>query len=148
MKQIEVEIQKVNPNAHIPRYMTEGSVGLDVCACIDTQIVLKPNEVKSISTGLVVGIPDGYEIQVRSRSGLSLKNITVHNSPGTIDTDFIGEIKVILKNSSIDDFIVNNGDRIAQLVLNEVPKISFKEVNKLTKTTERGEFGFGSTGIN
>ena len=147
MKQNTVLIKKLNNNSFdLPKYQTEGSVGMDLSAFIENDILIKPNERELIPTGIAVSLPQNIEGQVRPRSGLSLKyGITVLNSPGTIDSDYRGEIKVILINHGNEDFLIKNNDRIAQLVFNEVVKVSFKEVKDLDQTS-RNQKGFGSTG--
>ena len=147
MKPNTVLIKKLNNNSfELPKYQTEGSVGMDLSAFIENDILIKPNERELIPTGIAVSLPQNIEGQVRTRSGLSLKyGITVLNSPGTIDSDYRGEIKVILINHGNEDFIIKNNDRIAQLVFNEVVKVSFKEVKDLDQTS-RNQKGFGSTG--
>jgi len=147
MKPNTVLIKKLNNNSfELPKYQTEGSVGMDLSAFIENDIIIKPNERGLISTGIALSLPQNIEGQVRPRSGLSLKyGITVLNSPGTIDSDYRGEIKVILINHGSEDFLIKNNDRIAQLVFNEVVKVSFKEVNNLDQTS-RDQKGFGSTG--
>ena len=147
MKPNTVLIKKLNNNSFdLPKYQTEGSVGMDLSAIIENDILIKPNERELIPTGIAVSLPQNIEGQVRPRSGLSLKyGITVLNSPGTIDSDYRGEIKVILINHGNEDFIIKNNDRIAQLVFNEVVKVSFKEVKDLDQTS-RNQKGFGSTG--
>ena len=147
MKQNTVLIKKLNNNSFdLPKYQTEGSVGMDLSAFIKNDILIKPNERELIPTGIAVSLPQNIEGQVRPRSGLSLKyGITVLNSPGTIDSDYRGEIKVILINHGNEDFLIKNNDRIAQLVFNEVVKVSFKEVKDLDQTS-RDQKGFGSTG--
>ena len=147
MKQNTVLIKKINNNSFdLPKYQTEGSVGMDLSAFIENDILIKPNERELIPTGIALSLPQNIEGQVRPRSGLSLKyGITVFNSPGTIDSDYRGEIKVILINHGNEDFLIKNNDRIAQLVFNEVVKVSFKEVNNLDQTS-RDQKGFGSTG--
>jgi dUTP pyrophosphatase len=147
MKPNTVLIKKLNNNSfELPKYQTEGSVGMDLSAFIENDILIKPNERELIPTGIAVSLPQNIEGQVRPRSGLSLKyGITVLNSPGTIDSDYRGEIKVILINHGNEDFIIKNNDRIAQLVFNEVVKVSFKEVKDLDQTS-RNQKGFGSTG--
>ena len=140
-------IKKVNENAVVPVYATDGSAGADLHACIDAPLVLKAGEVMMVSTGLSMEIEKGYEVQIRSRSGLAAKNgLFVLNSPATIDEDFRGEIKVILANFSKTDFVIENGMRIAQMVLAKYDKADFVVVNELTDTT-RGFGGFGSTGV-
>lgn len=143
-----LEIKFVSkPGVKIPEYRTSGSAGCDVCAFLEEEIVLKAGKRAAIPTGLFVSIPEGYEIQVRPRSGLSLKNgITVLNSPGTIDSDYRGEICVILINLGDEDFVIRNGDRIAQLVISSVTQGVFVRTESLD-STERGSGGFGSTGV-
>jgi len=136
-------------NNPLPQYKTTGAAGMDIMAYIPDgdYVIIKPQETKLILTGLFIALPSGWEAQVRSRSGLAaMDNVFVLNSPGTIDSDYRGEIKVILTNLGTEDFIIHSGDRIAQLVLNKVTKIMFKEVTNLDNT-ERGDGGFGSTGI-
>ncbi len=137
----------VNNSKHqTPIYKTPGSSGVDICANIEEDILLKSSDRTAVPTGIFLEIPIGFEIQVRPRSGLALKHgITVLNSPGTIDSDYRGEILVILVNHSHNTFKIQNGDRIAQLVLVKVEKISWDNIDKLT-TTQRGTGGFGSTG--
>ena len=128
------------------RYKTDGSSGVDLSAFLEKKVVIKPNSSELIPTGLQVAIPEEYEIQIRPRSGLAAKeSIGVLNSPGTIDSDYRGELKIILFNHSNKDFIINNGDRIAQMVLVPILKMEFEEVDSLPDTV-RGQGGFGSTG--
>lgn len=135
-----------NNKAKIPEYKTKGAAGCDVCAFLDSPIVLKPMERAMVPTGLFFEIPEGYEIQVRPRSGLAAKNgITCLNTPGTIDSDYRGEVKVILINLGNEDFKIENGDRIAQLVVAPVTQGKFIETDSISDT-ERGSGGFGSTG--
>ena len=135
-------------NNELPAYETSASAGLDLRAFIPESITLLPLERKLIKTGLFLEIPEGYEAQVRPRSGLALKNgITVLNSPGTIDADYRGEIGVILVNISQDNFEINSGDRIAQMVFAKVKQAKWIVAEELSET-ERGEGGFGSTGKN
>ena len=147
MKPNTVLIKKLNANSfELPKYQTEGSVGIDLSASIIDDILIRPNDRKLIPTGVAISLPQNIEGQVRPRSGLALKyGITVLNSPGTIDSDYRGEIKVILINLGKEDFLIQNNDRIAQLVFNEVVKVSLKEVDTLDQTS-RDEKGFGSTG--
>ena len=131
----------------LPQYATEQSAGLDLRANIDAPIVLRPLERRLIPTGLHIALPPGYEAQVRPRSGLALKHgITVLNAPGTIDADYRGEIGVVLINLSDQDFTVNDGERIAQMVITRHETAEFIEVEVLSET-ERGEGGYGHTGI-
>ena len=144
---IEILIKRLSKNVILPRYETEDSSGLDLAANIDEQIKILPGKSEIIPTGLAVAIPKNFEIQIRPRSGLAAKNqVSVLNTPGTIDADYRGEIKVILINLSDKVFVVEKGLRIAQMVVCPVIKASLKEVTKL-EVTERGSGGFGSTGI-
>jgi dUTP pyrophosphatase len=144
---VEVKIVNVSNNV-LPEYATDGSSGMDVRAFIQTAIQLKPLERILIPTGLFIEIPSGYEAQVRPRSGLAIKNgITCLNTPGTIDSDYRGEIKIILINLSDEVQVLNPGDRIAQLVFQKVEKIIWNKVD-LIRETERNKGGFGSTGKN
>ena len=144
-----MKVQIINRSKHsLPEYKTEDSAGMDLVANLAEEIVLKPLERKLIPTGLHIALPSGYEAQVRPRSGLALKHgISVLNTPGTIDADYRGDIGVILINLSHEDFAVNDGDRIAQLVIAKHEKINFIEVEELNET-DRGAGGFGSTGKN
>jgi dUTP pyrophosphatase len=145
MQHVEIKIVNTSEN-QIPEYATLGSSGLDLRADLPEPVVLKPMERKMIHTGLFLEIPQGYEVQVRPRSGLALKHgITCLNSPGTVDSDYRGEIKIILINLSEEEHTVNSGDRIAQMVLCKVEKAFLKPVIKL-ESTLRGEGGFGHTG--
>ena len=143
---VKILIKKANKDAITPRYKTDGSSGVDLSAFLDKKVVIKPNRSALIPTGLQVAIPVGLEIQIRPRSGLAAKDsISVLNSPGTIDSDYRGELKIILFNHSKKDFIINNGDRIAQMVLVPILKMEFEEVDSLPDTA-RSHGGFGSTG--
>ena len=143
---IKVLIKKLNPKANLPSYKTDGSSGMDLMAFTEEPIVVRPNSSSLIPTGLSIAIPVDAEVQIRPRSGLAAKSsISVLNTPGTIDSDYRGELKVILFNHGKSDFIVNNNDRIAQAVLMPVLKIHFEEVDDLPDTL-RGSGGFGSTG--
>ena len=143
----EILIKRLSKDVILPKYETEGSSGLDLAAYIDKQIKILPGKSAIISTGLAVAIPKNFEIQIRPRSGLAAKSqISVLNTPGTIDADYRGELKVILINLSDKVFIVEKGLRIAQMVLSPVVKATLKEVTEL-ENTERGSGGFGSTGI-
>lgn len=143
---MKIAIQNSSTN-EIPGYATQGAAGLDVRANLSESVTLKPLERKLIPTGLKVAIPEGYEIQVRPRSGLAFKHgVTVLNSPGTIDADYRGEIGVLLVNLSSEPFVVEHGERIAQLVVAKHEQISWEVVNELNETT-RGDGGFGSTGV-
>ena len=130
----------------LPKYQTEGASAVDLFANLNESIILKSKEIKLMPTGIYISIPNGYEAQVRPRSGLAIKHgVTVLNSPGTIDSDYRGEIGVILINHSEIDFKISNGDRIAQLVLSAYDKITWERVESLDDT-KRGKGGFGSTG--
>ena len=143
---IKVLIKKLNPAVRLPEYKTSGASGMDLIAFIEKSVSVKSKTSSIIPTGLSVAFQKKYEIQIRPRSGLAAKNnITVLNTPGTIDSDYRGEIKVIIYNHGDDDFIINNGDRIAQMVLSPIIKMDLEEVKDLPKTI-RGEGGFGSTG--
>jgi len=143
-----MKVQIINISKHeTPNYETNGAAGMDLRANISEAITLKPLERTIVKTGLSIALPIGFEAQVRPRSGLAAKKgITVLNAPGTIDADYRGEIGVILVNLSNENFTVNNGDRIAQLVVAKHERIEWKEVDVL-KETERGAKGFGSTGV-
>ena len=135
-----------NSNNPLPEYATSGSSGMDIRAFVESPIVLNPMERTLVPTGLFVELTEGYEIQVRPRSGLAIKQgITCLNSPGTVDADYRGELKVILINLSTEKQTINSGDRIAQLVFAEVAKAKWKNVQSINET-ERGAGGFGSTG--
>lgn len=141
-----VKIKNISENP-LPTYQTEDSAGMDIRAFLETPIVLNPLERVVVKTGLFLEIPQGYEVQIRPRSGLAAKHgITVLNSPGTIDADYRGEIGVILVNLSNKSFTIENGERIAQMVFAKYEKGEFFEVETLSEST-RGEGGFGSTGI-
>ena len=143
---VKILIKKANKEAITPSYRTGGSSGVDLSAFLDKKVVIKPNSSALIPTGLQVAIPVELEIQIRPRSGLAAKDsISVLNSPGTIDSDYRGELKIILFNHGNKDFIINNGDRIAQMVLVPILKMEFEEVDSLPDTI-RGQGGFGSTG--
>ena len=142
----KVLIQRLDPAAELPVYKTSGASGMDLMAFIKEPINLKPGTSCLVPTGLSVAFSEDYEIQIRPRSGLAAKNnITVLNTPGTIDSDYRGEIKVIIYNHGKENFIINNKDRIAQMILTPVIKMELEEINDLPKTV-RGKGGFGSTG--
>ena len=143
---IKVLVKKLKPSVKLPSYKTNGASGMDLMAYIDKSIELKPGESCLVPTGLSVAFPQEYEIQIRPRSGLAAKNsISVLNTPGTIDSDYRGEIKVILFNHGNASFKINNNDRIAQMILTPVIKMDLEETNELPGSI-RGEGGFGSTG--
>jgi dUTP pyrophosphatase len=131
----------------LPRYETEGSAGMDIRAMLSEPVILKPLQRALIPTGLYIELPDGYEAQIRPRSGLAFKKgLSILNSPGTIDSDYRGEIKVLLINLSNETAILNTGERIAQMVISKYERIAFEEVDELSET-KRGVGGFGHTGI-
>jgi len=140
---MELKIKKLTQDAVLPQYKTKQSAGMDLSST--EEAILKPMEIKLIPTGLSLEIENGFEAQVRPRSGLALKGITVLNTPGTIDSDYRGEVKVILMNFSKEEFKINKGDRIAQLIIAKVEQAIIKESGELG-STERGSGGFGSTG--
>ena len=142
----KVLIKKLDSSVELPVYKTNGASGMDLMAFINESITLKPQKSCLVPTGISVAFSSDFEIQIRPRSGLAAKNnISVLNSPGTIDSDYRGEIKVIIYNHGNKDFLVNNGDRIAQMILTPVVKMELEEANDLPETI-RGEGGFGSTG--
>ena len=144
---IKILIKRLSKKISLPKYETTGSSGMDLSANIETPISINPGSTAIIPTGLSVSMPKGYEIQIRPRSGLAAKNkISVLNTPGTIDADYRGEIKVILINLSKENFIVEKGLRIAQMVVSPVIQVELKEVDEL-ENTARGKGGFGSTGV-
>ena len=143
---IKILIKRLSKEVSLPKYETSGSSGMDLSANINTNINIDPGKTAIIPTGLAISIPKGFEVQIRPRSGLAAKQkISVLNTPGTIDADYRGEIKVILINLGQDSFKVEKGFRIAQMVVCPVVQAQLKEVNDLSET-ERGEGGFGSTG--
>ena len=143
---VKILIKKINNNIKLPKYKTDGSSGMDLMAFLEKPIKILPQKSELIPTGLSIAIPENTEIQIRPRSGLAAKsNISVLNTPGTIDSDYRGEIKVILFNHGSKEFIVKNEDRIAQMILVPIIKATFEEVEDLPQTL-RGEGGFGSTG--
>lgn len=147
-KKDNVKIKVVNEGSQpLPKYETKNSAGMDLRANITEGVVIRPLDRALIPTGLHIALPEGYEAQIRPRSGLALKKgITCLNTPGTIDSDYRGEVGVILANISQEDFVVNPGDRIAQMIINKVERAEFELVESLDET-ERGEGGFGHTGV-
>ena len=142
----KVLIKKLDPAVKLPAYKTSGASGMDLIAFIKEPVSVKPKTSNLIPTGLSVAFSEDYEIQIRPRSGLAAKNnISVLNTPGTVDSDYRGEIKVIIYNHGSENFVINNGDRIAQMILTPVIKMELEEANNLPETI-RGEGGFGSTG--
>ena len=143
---VKVLIKKLSPEVELPSYKTSGASGMDLMAFIKSSITIKPKTSCLIPSGLSMAFSKDYEVQIRPRSGLAAKNnISVLNTPGTIDSDYRGEIKVIIYNHGNEDFVVNNKDRIAQMILTPVIKMELQETNELPETI-RGEGGFGSTG--
>ena len=142
----KVLIKKLSSDVELPSYKTSGASGMDLMAHIKSPIIIKPKTSELIPTGLSVAFSEEYEIQIRPRSGLAAKNnISVLNTPGTIDSDYRGELKIIIYNHGNEDFTVNNSDRIAQMILTPVVKMKLQETDELPETL-RGEGGFGSTG--
>ena len=143
---VKVLVKRLDSKVKIPQYKTSGSSGMDLMAFVNNSIKIAPNTLELVPTGLSVAIPEDLEIQIRPRSGLAAKSsISILNTPGTIDSDYRGELKIILFNHGNKDFIVNNNDRIAQMVLTPVIKMELEEVDQLPETI-RGSGGFGSTG--
>jgi len=143
---VNILIKKLNSSVQLPSYKTKGASGMDLMAYIEKPINLKPGKSCLVPTGLSIAFPQEYEIQIRPRSGLAAKNnISVLNTPGTIDSDYRGELKIILFNHGKENFIINNNDRVAQMVLTPVIKMELEETNELPEST-RGKRGFGSTG--
>lgn len=143
---VKVLIKRLDKAVKLPEYKSDGASGIDLMAFVKNSIKVKPQSSTLIPTGISLAFSNNYEIQIRPRSGLALRNnISVLNTPGTVDSDYRGEIKVIIYNHGNEDFIINNGDRIAQMVLSPVIKINFEETNNLPDTV-RGQGGFGSTG--
>ena len=143
---VKILVKKNYKNIKLPAYKTSGSSGMDLLAYIKKKITINPNKTAIGPTGIALAIPKNYEIQIRPRSGLAAKKgISVLNTPGTIDSDYRGEIKIILINLGKKSFVINSGDRVAQMILSPVVKAKLREVKKLPKTV-RGKKGFGSTG--
>ena len=143
---VKVLIKKLSSEVQLPSYKTSGASGMDLMAFIKSSVTIKPKTSSLIPTGLSIAFSEDYEVQIRPRSGLAAKNnISVLNTPGTIDSDYRGEIKVIIYNHGNNDFLINNGDRIAQMILMPVVKMELEETNNLPETI-RGKGGFGSTG--
>ncbi|MEQ8523104.1 dUTP diphosphatase [Gracilimonas sp.] len=147
MKQVLIKKLDHAKDLPLPNYESVAAAGMDVRAAVETPIVIKPGERTLIPTGLQIALPEGYEAQIRPRSGLAIRNgITMLNTPGTIDADYRGEVKVIAINHGEEEFVVNHGDRIAQMVIAPVTQLPLLEVDELDET-DRGEGGFGSTGV-
>jgi dUTP pyrophosphatase len=148
-REVRIRIKRLrgNEKGPIPAYMTEHSAGLDVCAHLNENVVIPPGQRRLIPTGLAVAIPDGFELQVRPRSGLAIRDgVTLVNTPGTIDADYRGEIGILMINHGENPISIKNGQRIAQLVLSMVYKATFEEVDELP-SSDRQEGGFGHTGL-
>jgi dUTP pyrophosphatase len=139
-------VNSVDVDIPLPKYTTAGSAGMDIYAAVEDKLVISPNQTQLIPTGFQVELPQGYEAQIRPRSGLAINhNIGILNSPGTIDSDYRGEVKVILRNFGNTDFVVRRGDRIAQMVVVPYVRVTWEEVKGIEET-ERGNGGFGHTG--
>lgn len=148
MEHIKVFVEKTKEGLDLPlpKYMSEQAAGMDLLACVEEPVIVKRNEIQLIPTGIKIALPSGYEAQIRPRSGLALKHgITLVNTPGTIDADYRGEIKIIIINLGSEDFVVNRGERIAQMVLNKIEQIKWEAVDEL-EDSQRGAGGFGHTG--
>ena len=147
--EVPIHITRVNDTANdipLPQYATENSAGMDLCAALDEELAVQPGETVLVPTGFAIALPEGYEAQVRPRSGLAIKHqIGILNSPGTIDADYRGEVRVILTNFGKNDFVIRRGDRIAQLVVAPYTRVVWEEQESLSETT-RGVGGFGHTG--
>ena len=149
IKKVKIEIKRKadSKDLPLPKYMSSGASGMDLYADVKEEVILKPGEIKLISTGIYVSIPKGFEAQIRPRSGLSLKHgISIVNSPGTIDSDFRGLVGIILINLGREDFKINRGDRVAQMVIKPVVQADLQELDELSNT-KRAEGGFGHTGL-
>jgi dUTP pyrophosphatase len=149
MEKLKIKITRLRQNHDLPlpQYTTEGSAGMDIYADIEDEMIIKPGEIVMIPTGIAIELPPGYEAQIRPRSGLAINHgITLLNTPGTIDSDYRGEIKVILINLGKKEFKVKRGDRIAQMVVSKYAKVEWEETDELN-ATKRGAGGFGHTGI-
>jgi dUTP pyrophosphatase len=146
---LKLQIKKL-PHGHdlpLPGYMSEHAAGMDLYAAVNPEVVIPPGEWKLVPTGISIALPDGYEAQVRPRSGLALKQgVSILNTPGTVDADYRGEVGVILMNHSKQDLIIKRGDRIAQMIINKIERVAIEQVEDLPET-ERGTGGFGSTGV-
>ncbi|MDD5594282.1 MAG: dUTP diphosphatase [Candidatus Margulisbacteria bacterium] len=147
MLKVQVKVLPHGAGVPLPKYMSEHAAGMDLYAAVNPEIVIPPGEWQLVPTGLSIALPEGYEAQVRPRSGLALKQgVSVLNTPGTVDADYRGEVGVILMNHSKNDLVVKRGDRIAQMIINKIERINFEEVEELP-ATDRGAGGFGSTGV-
>ena len=150
MEKVPVQIKRTTPGGStppLPTYMTEGAAGMDLFAALSDELVLAPLKRALVPTGIAIALPAGFEAQIRPRSGLAARwGITLTNSPGTIDSDYRGEVQILMINLGEEPFVVRRGDRIAQLVLSRVPSVEVVEVTE-ARDTERGDGGFGSTGV-
>jgi len=150
IERFEARILRINPEQQdipIPTYATAGSAGMDICAAVEKDMEISPGDTVLIPTGFIIELSQGYEAQVRPRSGLAIKhNIGILNSPGTIDSDYRGEVKIILTNFGKKPYIIHRGDRIAQMIVSKYERVHWKEVSSLAESV-RGEGGFGHTGI-
>ncbi len=146
MKQTVLRVRRVHPGAQLPKYMSDGAAGMDLFASLDAELTILPGKRALVGSGIAVALPPGHEAQVRPRSGLAYKHgVTVLNSPGTVDEDYRGEIKVLLVNHGDEPFVVKPGERIAQLVVAKVERVTLEEQTALDDTT-RGAGGYGHTG--
>jgi dUTP pyrophosphatase len=147
---LRVRILRINPertDIPLPEYSTEGSAGMDICAAVDADVVLQPGETALLPTGFIIELPPGYEAQIRPRSGLAIKHsLGILNSPGTIDSDYRGEVKIILTNFGKSPYTIHRGDRIAQMIVATYERVKWEEVGSLRESS-RGEGGFGHTGV-
>ncbi len=144
---LQITVKRPKASKRLPAYASDGASGMDIRACLEEPVVLDPGQISLIPTGISLSIPEGFEVQIRPRSGLALRHgIGILNSPGTIDSDYRGEISIILINWGRERFIVNDGDRIAQMVVSRVIRAEFEEVAALEQT-DRGEGGFGHSGL-
>jgi len=146
---IKVQVKRLlhGEGLPLPKYMSDHAAGMDLYAAVNPEVIIPPGEWKLVPTGIAIALPEGYEAQVRPRSGLALKQgVSILNTPGTVDADYRGEVGVILMNHSKQDLIIKRGDRIAQMIINEVVRIDFEQVAELPETS-RGAGGFGHTGL-
>lgn len=147
---LKVQIKRLShgKGLPLPKYMSEHAAGMDLYAAVDSEMIIPPGEWKLVPTGIAIALPEGYEAQVRPRSGLALKQgISILNTPGTVDADYRGEVGVILMNHSKENLVIHRGDRIAQMIINKIERAEIEEVAELPESS-RGSGGFGSTGVN
>lgn len=146
MLKVQVKVLPHGEGIPLPKYMSDHAAGMDLYAAVDPEVIIPPGEWKLVPTGISIALPEGYEAQVRPRSGLALKQgVSILNTPGTVDADYRGEVGVILMNHSKENLVIKRGDRIAQMIINKVERIVFEEVEELP-SSDRGTGGFGSTG--